>query len=112
ENPLKVVVWDVASGEELFAHEERFNRGLAISPNGKLLATFQHKEAATHEVLNLNKARPGLLKIWDLAHPENKPIVIECENTTNGLQFSSDGSRLAGLSRRADGGDGLALPGV
>jgi serine/threonine protein kinase/WD40 repeat protein len=77
----QVQVWEVASGKVLFTRKELFIQ-LAISPDGKLLATVDGKFVA---------------KVWDLAAPDREPVVVEgpVRGILNELKFSPDGTRLA-----------------
>src|SRR5262249_25362612 len=98
-----VKIWDAQTGAEVHTlpRHGRFVRGLAFSPDGRLLAVGCEDEA-------------GMVKIWDLKTgrfrdlPGHKGAVI-------GLAFSPDGSILAsacldGNVRLWDAASGRLLP--
>jgi WD40 repeat protein len=88
----RVVVWDVANGKELFARElpaVQFNfaaaREVALSPDGKLLATGER----------VKEGQP--IKIWQVADPACEPTTLESSEGAGYLVFSPDSTRLAAV---------------
>jgi serine/threonine protein kinase/WD40 repeat protein len=86
-----VIVWNVATGKELF-RKGIVGRMVAISPDGKRLAAL---EGDPHK---------AQLKVWDISAPDREPTILDAPQIDifNGpslpdLRFSPDGTRLAGI---------------
>jgi serine/threonine protein kinase/WD40 repeat protein len=92
----RLVVWDVASGKELFAREFPADTGplasqsFALSADGKLLATGRHRRAGP------KGQEPPPAQIWHVDDPIRAPITLASSSGMDQLHFSPDGARLAG----------------
>jgi serine/threonine protein kinase/WD40 repeat protein len=83
-------VWEVATGKVIFARNDLFFRQLAISADGKRLATVDGEDM-------LSSRAHHVVKVWDLAAPERGPAIMEESGSQlpHDLKFSPDGTRLA-----------------
>jgi serine/threonine protein kinase len=99
----RFVIWDVASGKELFAKESptvsRFgfgtSRGFSFSPDGKFLAIGERRLGGPRAV------EPPPVQIWHVDDPARAPTTLESSSGADYLLFSPDGARLAaGLGGR------------
>jgi WD40 repeat protein len=95
----KVVVWDVASGDELLTFKVPFAYDLAFSPDGGRLACALGPLPAT---LRSVGGRPplspavGAVTVWDLATGQEFRQIREVEGMVVAVAFSPDGARVAG----------------
>jgi serine/threonine protein kinase/WD40 repeat protein len=84
-----VQAWEVATGKVIFTRKELFFRDLAISADGKRLATVDGED------MPMPRA-PHVVKVWDLAAPDREPTIMEGSGSRlpHDLSLSPDGSRL------------------
>jgi WD40 repeat protein/serine/threonine protein kinase len=83
-------VWEVAAGKVIFARKELFFRELAISADGKRLATVDGEDSLAFR-------NHHVVKVWDLTAPEREPAIMEGSGSQfpHDPQLSPDGTRLA-----------------
>ncbi len=80
-----LVLWDLATGNELFRHAGKTDavRSVAFSPDGKTLAS-----GSSH----------GVVQIWNMATGKELRTLEGHTNSVSGLCYAPDGKRLASAS--------------
>jgi serine/threonine protein kinase/WD40 repeat protein len=90
-----VQVWEIATGKVIFTRKELFFRNLAISADGKRLATVDGEDL-------LIPRAPHVVKVWDLDAPDAGPTIMEGwgGQLPHDLKLSPDGSCLVCIHAR------------
>lgn len=93
-----LVVWDVASGEEVF-HPKGYGFGVGFSPDGSRLLTFKLNTA-----VRLSPSVPEMF-VALFETTDWTEVAAEKLGTANSASFSGDGKRLAlgGRDRQQNG---------
>jgi WD40 repeat protein/tRNA A-37 threonylcarbamoyl transferase component Bud32 len=95
---LRVVVFDVDDGTEVFGREGYFEPKTALSADGTRLGVVLKDDGQAQPRANLTWAA---VHVWNLTKPDDPPVRIENDDRAASLvtpSFSPDGSRLASIT--------------